>query len=68
MQPEGDGAPYNAYRVVVDREERPAESDADAPRAEAEGFLSSPGFEAPAAVCPDCGYAGGEHAPDCLPF
>lgn len=77
VQPEGDGAPYNAFRVVVDRQtgeqtaeraDRPAESDADAPRAEAEGFLSSPGFETPAAVCPDCGYARGEHAPGCLPF
>jgi hypothetical protein len=73
---QGASAEYRAYRVVVDRQtvehtadraERPAESDADALRADGEGF-QSPGPGAPEARCPDCDYPAPEHADGCLPF
>jgi hypothetical protein len=79
IQPEGNGAPYNGYRVVVDREageqpaddaDRPPRSPADALSASGEGFASS-GSGAPEARCEQCGYPEPEHAPGCpdeLPF
>jgi hypothetical protein len=75
----GEPAEYESYRVVVDRDgandgeqaaeraERPSERPAEAPATRDEGSRM-PGYQAPEAVCEQCGYPESEHAPGCLPF